>query len=63
MLGSKIEGCKPRRNGLKVVSVIEMTLLYDARYSIALIRPKNKVKLLTQTAEKLICMGNGHEKI
>ena len=34
-----------------------MTLLYDARYSIALLRPKNKVKLLTQTAEKLICKG------
>ena len=40
-----------------MVSVIEMTFLYDARYSIVLLRPKNEVKPLTQSAEKRICMG------
>ena len=34
-----------------------MTLLYDARYSIVLLGPKSRVKLLTQTAENRICMG------
>ena len=34
-----------------------MTFLYDARYSIVLLRPKNEVKPLTQSAEKSICMG------
>ena len=34
-----------------------MTFLYDARYSIALLRPKNEVKLSTQSADKWICMG------
>ena len=32
----------------KVVGVIEMTYLYDARYSFVLFRPKNEVKFLTQ---------------
>ena len=36
-----------------------MTFLYDARYSLVLIRPKNEVKLLTQSAFGQICMGNG----
>ena len=40
MLGSKIEACKPPKNDLKVVSVIEMTFLYDARYSLVLLRQK-----------------------
>ena len=34
-----------------------MTFLYDAWYSIVLLRPKKKVKLLTQSAEMWICMG------
>ena len=34
-----------------------MIFLYDARYSIVLLRPKNKLKLSTQSADKLICMG------
>ena len=34
-----------------------MTLLYDARYSIVFLRPKNEVKLLTQSALAQICMG------
>ena len=34
-----------------------MTFLYDAGYSIVLLRPKNEVKPLTQSAEKWICMG------
>ena len=45
MLGSKIEACKPSRNDLKIVSVIKMTFLYDARYSVVLLRQKNEVKL------------------
>ena len=36
-----------------------MTFLYDARYSLVLLRPKNEVKLLTQSALGQICMGNG----
>ena len=40
-----------------MASVIGMTFLYDARYSDVLLRPKNEVKLLTQSAEKPICMG------
>ena len=34
-----------------------MTFLYDARYSIVLLRPKNDLKLSTQSAAKWICMG------
>ena len=34
-----------------------MTVLYGARYSVVLLRPKHKVKLRTpQSAEKWICM-------
>ena len=40
-----------------MVSVIEMTFLYDARYSIVLLSPKNEGKLLTQSAAKWVCMG------
>ena len=32
-----------------------MIFLYDARYSVVLLRLKNEVKLLTQSAEKWIC--------
>ena len=39
-----------------MVNVIKMTLLYDARYLFVLLRPKNEVKLSTQSAEKWICM-------
>ena len=56
MLRSKNKECKPPRNDIKVVSVIEMTFLYDARYSVVLLRQKNEVKLLTQSAAKWICM-------
>jgi len=41
----------------KVVSVIEMTHLYGAMGSFVHLRQKNRVKLLTQSAEKRICMG------
>ena len=34
-----------------------MTVLYDARYSVVLLRQKNEVKPLTQSAAKWICMG------
>ena len=40
-----------------MVSVIEMTFLYDARYSVVLLRSKNEVKLLTQSTAKWIYMG------
>ena len=40
----------------QVVSVVEMTLLYGARYSFVLLKLKHKVKLLPQSAEKWICM-------
>ena len=49
MLVLEIEASKPLRNGLKVVSVIEITLLYDARYSFVLLRLKNKVKLVQKS--------------
>ena len=58
MLGSKIEACNSLEMTEKIVSVIEMTLLYDAQYSIVLLRPKNEVKLLTQSALGQICMGS-----
>ena len=41
----------------KVASVIGMTFLYDAEYSFVLLRPKNEVKPLPQSAEKRICIG------
>ena len=44
----------------KVVSVIEMTFLYAARYWIVLLRQKNEVKLSTQSAPSQICMGKWH---
>ena len=34
-----------------------MTFLYDARYSIVLLRPANDLELSTQSADKWICMG------
>ena len=34
-----------------------MAFLYDARYWIVLLNPKNEVKLLTQSAAKWICMA------
>ena len=40
-----------------------MTFLYDARYSVVLLRPKNKIKLPTQRAEKRICMRKWAFKI
>ena len=57
MLVLEIKACKPPRNDLKLASVIGMTFLYDAGYSVVLLRPKNEVKLSTQSAEKWICMG------
>ena len=39
-----------------MVSVIGMTFLYDAKYSVVLLRPKHEVKLLTQSALGQICM-------
>ena len=35
-----------------------MTFLYDAGYSVVLLRTKNGVNLLTQSVAKWICMGN-----
>ena len=40
-----------------------MTPLYSARHSFTLLRPKNKVKLPTQSAEKWICIGKWAFKI
>ena len=34
-----------------------MTFLYDALYSVVLLRPKNEVKFLTQSAAKWICIN------
>ena len=34
-----------------------MTFLYDAGYSVVLLRPKNEVKLPTQSVEKWIYVG------
>ena len=55
MLVFEIEASEPPRFDLKVVSVIEMAFLYTAHNLFVLLRPKNKVKLPTQSAEKLIC--------
>ena len=41
-----------------------MTLLYDARHLFVLLRPKNKVKLPTKSAEIQICIwGNGLSQV
>ena len=34
-----------------------MMFLYNAQYSIVLLRPKNQVEVLTQSASGQICMG------
>ena len=34
-----------------------MIFLYDTWFSVVLVRPKHKVKLPTQSADKWICMG------
>ena len=57
MLGSKIKECKPSRSDLKSWQRHRNEFLYEAWYSIVLLRPKNKVNLLTQSAAKWICMG------
>ena len=56
-LGQRLKHVKPLEMTYKVASVIGMTFLYDAGYSVVLLRPKNEVKLPTQSAEKSICMG------
>ena len=56
-LGRKIKASKPPRIDLKMVRVIEMTFLHTAWHSRLLLRPKNKVKLSTQSAEIWIFMG------
>ena len=60
-LGSKIEATKTPIFDLKVDSVIEMIFLYNARYSIVLLRPKNSVKLLAQSVENRFVWGNEFE--
>ena len=40
-----------------------MTFLYDARDSVVLLRPKNKAKLRTKSADKWFCMGKRAFKI
>ena len=40
-----------------------MTFLYDTWYPVVLLRPKNEVKILTQSAAKWICMGKWAFKI
>ena len=44
---------------IKVASVIGMTFLYDAGYSVVLLRSKNEVKPLTQSAESGFVRENG----
>ena len=56
-LGSKIDASEPPRNDLKVVGVIEMIHMYGARGSFNVLRPKDTIKLLTQSAKKWSCMG------
>ena len=40
-----------------------MIFLYDTWFSVVLVRPKHKVKLPTQSADKWICMGKWAFKI
>ena len=40
-----------------MASVIDTTFLYDADCSVVLLRPRNEVKLLTQSALGQLCMG------
>ena len=57
MLVLEIETSKLPRFDLKLDSITKMTFLYDARYSVVLLRPKNEVKPLTQSVANGICMG------
>ena len=58
MLVLEIEASKPPRMNLKMVHIIKMPPFpHGARYPIAILSPKNKVKLSTQSAEIWICMG------
>ena len=45
-----LKSCQRHRNGLSVCRSV-------CTYSIVVLRPKNKIKLPTQSAEKWICMG------
>ena len=56
-LGQRLKHVNPLKMTQKVVSVTEMTFLYDAWYSVVFLRPKNEVKFLTQSALGKICMG------
>ena len=40
-----------------MASVIDMTFLYNAGYSVVLLKPKNEVKLLPQSEDKCMCVG------
>ena len=42
-----------------MASIIGIALLYDAGYSIVLLRPKNEVKPHSQSAESGFVWGNG----
>ena len=57
MLVLEIEASKSPRINLKMVCIIQISPPHGARYPIALLRPKIKVKLSTQSAEIWICMG------
>ena len=52
-----VSRCRSLLLSTYLFGVIEMTSLYDARYSVVLLRLKNEVKPLSQSAEKWICMG------
>ena len=57
MLVLEIEACKPPRNDLKSGQRHRNDPSVYVRYSFVLLRPKNEVKLSTQSADKWICMG------
>ena len=59
-LGQRLKHVNPLEIIIKVASVIDMTFLYNAGYSVVRLRQKNGVKLLPQSAEKGICMGKWH---
>ena len=56
-LGRRLRYVNPLGMTQKVVSIIEMTHMYDTRGSFHVLRPKNTIKFVTRSVDKSIRMG------
>ena len=59
LVWAKIKACKSPRNDLKVVRVIDMTFLYDARHSGVLPRQKMRLNPWPEVQQSGFVWGNG----